>query len=116
MYITDDLANIYGWSDQAILKEIGLYIKKKRQEMKMTQDELADKATISRSTLSLLERGEGITLSNFIKLLRILDALYTLSDFKAVKQISPMLLAKEAKVQYRVRKKKGETKDDDFEW
>lgn len=116
-----DLYDIESWSDAALLKEIGKFVRNKRVQQRLTQHELAEKAAMSRSTLSLLERGEGITLLNLIKILRILDVLYVLEGFKAVPQISPMQLAKEAKEEYqRVRKRKGESDisitNDDFEW
>lgn len=82
-------------SDISILKQIGEFIKEKRIEQNINQDSLASSAVISRSTLSLIERGESISLLNLIKILRMLNALYVLDIFKIEPQISPMLLAKE---------------------
>lgn len=115
-----DISNIFLYSDKSILQEIGKFIQSKRIEKRLTQDELAEKTTMSRSTISLIERGEGSTLANLIKLLRILDALYVLQEFKVIPKISPMQLAMEAQAEYkRVRKRKGEqpsSSDEDFEW
>ncbi len=91
----NDLSYISGYSDTAILKEVGEFIKSKRIEQNLTQDAVAERAAISRSTLSLLERGDNISLSNLLKVLRVLDALYVLEQFKEVEQISPIQLAKE---------------------
>lgn len=91
----NDISYIESNSDIAILKQIGQFIKEKRLEKNINQNVLASNAVISRSTLSLIERGENISIINLIKILRILDALYVLDRFKIEPQISPMLLAKE---------------------
>jgi transcriptional regulator with XRE-family HTH domain len=76
-------------------------------EQNKTQDALSKAAGISRSTLSLLERGETVTLSTLLQVLRMLNQLYVLEAFNVVKTISPMALVKEAKAQrYRARSKK----------
>jgi len=91
----NDISDMSTNSDVSILKQIGEFIKEKRIEQNIKQDSLAASAVLSRSTLSLIERGESISLINLIKILRILDALYVLDKFKIETQISPMLLAKE---------------------
>lgn len=113
----NDLSYISTFSDIAILKEVGEFIKSKRIEQNLTQDEVADRAAISRSTLSLLERGDNISLTNLLKVLRVLDALYVLEQFKEVEQISPLQLAKEDEKKRRraSRYNKGNDKDK-FEW
>jgi len=47
-------------SDKALAEHIGTFIKHHRMEQNKTQDVLAKAAGISRSTLSLLERGEQL--------------------------------------------------------
>lgn len=91
----NDLSYISSLSDTAIIREIGEFIKTTRVARNLTQDEVADKAAVSRSTLSLMERGENTALANLLKVLRVLDALYVLSDFKVTEPISPLQLAKE---------------------
>jgi transcriptional regulator with XRE-family HTH domain len=81
-------------SDQLILQEIGNFIKQKRIDRGITQNQLARQAAVSRSTLSLIERGENIALGNLIKVLRMLDALYIFNEFKYYDEISPLKLAK----------------------
>lgn len=81
-------------SDKAIEKEMGLFIKKHRQQQKKTQAQLSKEAQISRSTLSLLERGETGTLKTYIQLLRVLDKLYALESFQYRQEYSPIALAK----------------------
>lgn len=82
--------NIAQLSDMAILRMIGDFIKKKRMALNKTQDELATEAGMSRSTLSLLERGEKVHLLTLIQALRVLDELQLLEAFEARQQISPL--------------------------
>jgi transcriptional regulator with XRE-family HTH domain len=77
-------------SDMAILRMIGDFIKKKRMALNKTQDTLAEEASISRSTLSLLERGEKVNLITLIQVLRVLDELQILEAFEVRQQISPI--------------------------
>jgi transcriptional regulator with XRE-family HTH domain len=93
-------------SDSAIASYIGTYIKHERAIQKRTQEDVSKAAGISRSTLSLLERGEPVNLMTLIQVLRVLDRLYIFESFQVLEQVSPMQLAKEQRVQYRVRKKR----------
>lgn len=91
-------------SDEAIEKEIGHFIKQMRQQRNMTQEDLAIAANISRSTLSLLERGSSGNLKTLIQILRILEAIHLLEGFHYEAPISPIQLAKaQHKVRERVR-------------
>ena len=113
-----NISDISLFSDKAILATIGLFIQQTRIKQNLNQQELADRAAVSRSTLSLLERGEGISLLNLIKILRILDALYALKAFEAREEISPLRLAKgEKKLRKRVMKKSTPQDDNlDLGW
>jgi transcriptional regulator with XRE-family HTH domain len=85
------------WSamnDHALAKHIGIYIKYHRIDQNKTQDFLAKAAGLSRSTLSLLERGETVTLATLIQVLRALDLLNVMEAFNVNQTISPLLLAK----------------------
>jgi transcriptional regulator with XRE-family HTH domain len=77
-------------SDLAILRMIGDFIKKKRIALNKTQDQMAEEAGMSRSTLSLLERGEKVQLLTLIQALRVLDELQLLEVFEIKRQISPI--------------------------
>lgn len=92
----NEIAGILSYSDEAILRQISNFVKQKRIDQHLTQQELARNAAMSRSTISLLERGENISLTNLIKILRILDALYVFEQFQVQPQVSPILLAKQA--------------------
>jgi transcriptional regulator with XRE-family HTH domain len=99
--------NWVAMSDKALLKHIGSFVKHHRMDQNKTQDTLATEAGISRSTLSLLERGESVTLPTLIQVLRMLNQLQVMDAFRIEKQISPILLAKmEQEKRQRVREKK----------
>lgn len=86
--------NYAAMSDQALLGEIGKFMKHHRIRQNMTQEEVAKAAAISRSTLSLLERGEPVSMSSFIKVLRILGQLPIIESFKVEETLSPIEYAK----------------------
>ena len=69
-------------SDQAILPRIGNYVQHDRIKLNITQNDLAQRTAISRSTLSFIEPRENSSLLNLIKVLRILDALYVLKSLQ----------------------------------
>lgn len=100
-------------SDKAILQKIGLFVQQTRIKENLTQGELAKQAAISRATLSLLERGENISLLNLIKILRILNALYVLNGFDEYEELSPLALARGEKHR-RQRASKAQTEN--LEW
>lgn len=84
-------------SDNGLSEQIGYFIKHHRVQQNKTQEEVASKAGISRSTLSLLERGEIVTLASFIRVLRVLDLLYIMDSFKILTTLSPIAIAKKEK-------------------
>jgi transcriptional regulator with XRE-family HTH domain len=89
--------NWLSMSDNVLSQQIGAFIKHQRMEQNKTQDLVASAAGISRSTLSLLERGETVTLSTLIQVLRVLDQLQVMEVFEVQQSISPMALAKAEK-------------------
>lgn len=97
-------------SDKALAKQIGAFIKHHRLEQDKTQDALAADAGISRSTLSLLERGETVNLSTLIQVLRVLDQLQVMNAFVVQQSISPLELARlEKKKRKRATGKSSDT-------
>lgn len=104
-------------SDAAILSNIGGFVKKLRIDQGLTQEDVAKEAAISRSTLSLIERGENVALINVVKILRVLNALYVLDQFEVKQQISPMQLAKAAvKSRKRASKNSTQINKEDLGW
>lgn len=103
-------------SDLAISKLIGSFIKHHRIEENLTQDQVSEAAGISRSTLSLLERGKRVNLGSLIQVLRVIDKLSVLRSFVVERQISPMMLAEmDQKKRYRASRKSKKTNDDNVE-
>lgn len=94
-------------NDKALAEQIGAFINYHRLDQNKTQDKLANAAGISRSTLSLLERGETVTLATLIQTLRALDQLHVMEVFSVKQTISPLALAKlEKEKRQRARRNK----------
>lgn len=81
-------------SDKSLMEVIGAFIQSHRLAQNKSQSDIATKAGISRSTLSLLERGEKVRMDSFIQVLRVLDLLHIMDVFKVEDQISPIAYAK----------------------
>jgi transcriptional regulator with XRE-family HTH domain len=86
--------NMMAASDSALMKNLGAFIKHNRLMQNKTQSQLAQEAGISRSTLSLFEKGENTSLLIFIQLLRTLKLLHLLQEFQVRQRLSPIQLAK----------------------
>jgi transcriptional regulator with XRE-family HTH domain len=98
-------------SDKALTDYIGAFVRHHRMEQNKTQEELSAAAGISRSTLSLLERGETVTVTTLLQVLRVLDKLSILNAFEVKETFSPLLLAKlQKEKRQRVR---GKSKQDE---
>ena len=59
-----------GMSDKSLIETIGKFIQSHRLNQNKSQSQVATTAGISRSTLSLLERGEKVRIDSFIQVLR----------------------------------------------
>ncbi len=86
-------------SDKSLMETIGNFIQSHRLSKNKSQVQVADAAGISRSTLSLLERGEKVRIDTLIQVLRVLDLLYIMDVFKVQNQISPVEYARLKKKQ-----------------
>ncbi|MGB0934000.1 MAG: helix-turn-helix domain-containing protein [Lishizhenia sp.] len=86
-------------SDKSILETIGTFIQTHRLNQNKSQSIVAKDAGISRSTLSLLERGEKVRIDSLIQVLRVLDLLYIMDIFEVKEEISPVEYAKLKKKQ-----------------
>ncbi len=100
----------HAMSDQALAAHIGAFVKHHRLEQNKTQEVLAYEAGISRSTLSLLERGETVTMATLIQVLRVLGQLQVMDAFEVQQRISPLALAK-AEQEKRKRARSTPTRD-----
>lgn len=102
-------------SDKALAEFVGVFVKHHRLAQNRTQAQLATAAGLSRSTLSLLERGETVTVATLIQVLRVLDRLEVFGAFEVKTQVSPLALARLQKAKRqragRVAKQIGETRE-----
>lgn len=103
-------------SDDHMAQQIGQFVKHHRLEQHKTQDMLANDAGISRSTLSLLERGKTVTVATLIQVLRVLDQLQVMNSFTIIRQESPLLLARaERSKKQRVTASRKNTRENDHD-
>lgn len=80
-------------TDREILNELGSRIQRARLNLSVSQIELAKRAGIGRTVIQSLEKGNGCTLENFIKIVRSLEKLDNLDSFLPDPGISPIQLA-----------------------
>lgn len=106
----------YAMSDAALGKHIGSFIRHHRLKQNRSQSDTAMAAGISRSTLSLLERGETVTLSTLIQVLRVLDLLHVLASFTVQEQVSPLALARQEKYKKQRAGRKRKNEDEPSNW
>ena len=88
---------------------IGRFVQSNRLNQNRSQEQVSNDAGISRSTLSLLERGEKVRIDSLIQVLRVLDLLHVFEAFEIKDQISPIEYARIKKKQ----RQKASPKNDD---
>lgn len=104
-------------SDDAIVNMIGSFVRHHRLAQNITQQELATRAGINRTTLSDMETGRRFHIVTLIQVLRILNALHVFDSFKIEEQISPMLLAEmELKKRKKASANKGTPSTPKSDW
>ena len=105
-------------SDKSIMETIGRFIQTHRLNQNKSQNQVAEMAGISRSTLSLLERGEKVRIDSLIQVLRVLGLLYIMDVFKVQDQISPIEYAKlkKKKRKHASPRKIENSKTEDLGW
>lgn len=106
----------YAMSDHAVIRELGEFVKRHRLEQNKTQEGLATDAGISRSTLSLLERGETVTLGTFVQVLRALELLDHLETFRFEETVSPIELAKKERQKRKRASGSRSSETNESEW
>jgi transcriptional regulator with XRE-family HTH domain len=104
-------------TDDTIIKAIGEYVRSIRLDRNLTQAQLADRAGVHRTTIRDLELGKRSTLLTLIQVLRSLDQLQTLKNFKVSKELSPLELAKlEINKRKRASGSKSDQKPNTSDW
>ena len=83
------MEDIYALSDVQIQKKIGEKIKATRLKQNITQDSLAESASISRSSVQKVESGEIKSFDTFLRILRTLGMLDELHHLCKEEELSP---------------------------
>ncbi|ABG61012.1 helix-turn-helix domain-containing protein [Cytophaga hutchinsonii] len=119
IYIMSYISNINNWyvlSDTAIIEQLGKELKRMRLKNNLTQQELANRSGLFRSTISEIENGRVGSLLSLIQLLRALDKLELLDAFVIKEELSPLLVAEQqAKLRKRASNKRKPDKPES-EW
>jgi len=76
-------------ADAALLHELGRRVARTRTGRNITQQQLAERAGVSRSTLTRIETGRGASLEHFVAVLRQLRALDGLEAILPQPEIRP---------------------------
>lgn len=77
-------------SDKVLLKTLGKKIREWRLSANMSQATLAQNAQVALSTVAALESGKSISMNGFVRILRMLRKLDSLSPFLEEEPISPI--------------------------
>lgn len=80
------------WTEKnhmAVLSEIGERVRIRRFQMNLTQEEIAGIAGVSPLTVLNLEKGKSVSLSNFIRVLRVLGLLDNMTLLLPDNQLTP---------------------------
>ena len=91
-------------TEQEMLEEIGIRLKKIRLQHNLTQKDLSEEVGLSVSTISLIEQGKSTTVESLI---RILIRLNRIKEFESVFKIGENL---ELKLKFEKAKLKSERK------
>ncbi len=105
-------------SDKSLMEVFGEFIQSHRLKQNKSQSQVASAAGVSRSTLSLLERGNNVRIDSLIQVMRVLDLLYVMQVFKVDDQISPIEYAKLKKKKRKQAspQKKDQDNKEGLEW
>lgn len=109
----------YPLSNTELLKKIGKYIKRSRLELNFTQEELAEKTGLERTSISYIENGKGTSLLSLLQVLRSLEKLELLAPLLDDHiPISPIEIVKLQGKQrkYATSKKHADTPKSPSEW
>lgn len=104
------MATIYDFSDGALEKQIGQFLRDVRIKNNLTQLEAARLSGVHRNTVSSIEGGAGGTVSTLVQLLRTYKYLHLIEPMKPLPiELSPIQLWKlqlkrKRKVKHRVKK------------
>ena len=87
--------NLLGKSDLEIVMEICQTLKQMRINKNISQQEIAERSGLDRTTISRMESGRSVSLLTLVQVLRALNMLEVFNVFKAYQIESPIKLLKE---------------------
>ena len=94
----------YFMSDRALLRYVGKQMRQMRFNNQLSQQQLAERAGLSRSTITQVENGKGMKMESVVAMLRALNKLEILNTFETEALLSPILIAKlQGKIPQRIR-------------
>ena len=81
-----------GVTDREVMQELGSRLRSLREAQRLTRVETAERAGLSRRTVSRAEEGHNPTLLTVVRLLRLYGRLAALEDFIPEPEVSPMAI------------------------
>jgi len=98
----------YFMTNEALLQYVGQQMRQMRINARLSQQQLAERAGVSRSTITQVENGKGMKMESLVAMLRALNKLEILNNFETQALVSPLLIAKqEGKTPKRIRSRHG---------
>ncbi len=98
----------YFMTNDALLQYVGKQMRQMRINARLSQQQLAERAGVSRSTVTQVENGKGMKMESVVAMLRVLNKLEILNNFETQAVISPLLIAKLlGKVPKRIRPRRS---------
>ena len=85
----------YFMTNEALLQYVGKQMQQMRINARLSQQQLAERAGVSRSTITQVENGKGMKLESIVAMLRVLNKLEILNNFETQALVSPLLIAKQ---------------------
>ena len=79
-------------TDREVMGELGRRLRAQREAQRLTQVEAAERAGLSRRTVSRAEEGRNPTLLTLVRLLRLYGRVGALEDFLREPEVSPMAI------------------------
>ena len=108
--------NWYSMSDPAIVSQLGIFLRQIRLQQNLTQEQVAEKAGLSRSAISDMENGRTVaSLLTAVQVLRALQKLHLFDNWQVTTQVSPLQMARLSGKE-RLRASGAAIKKEDSEW
>lgn len=106
--------SFYAATDQAVLEELGRRLRQRRLDRNLSQQDVAERAGLDRTTVGALERDGRASLLTVVQVLRALDALDELDGFLPALGPSPLELARRhGQVRQRASRPRGPRDESD---